>query len=76
MHKMMSHVVPHENPKTGVWPRCVAAATKVKSIMVNQNEEKYAYENFYSKITDYKKEKKVRGNVSCMQYHQLKIKAR
>ena len=54
---MMAHVVPHENPKTGVWPRCVAAATKVKIIMVNQNEEKYAYENFYSKITDYKKRK-------------------
>ena len=50
---MMVHAGLHENLKTYLCPKYAATATKPKNIIVNPHEEKYAYENFYSKIPEY-----------------------
>ena len=49
---MMAHSGLHENLKNGLFTKCAAITTKLENIMVNPQEENYAYEKFYSKIKD------------------------
>ena len=43
MRVMMPHLGLNENLKTGIWTKCVATATKLENIMINQHKEKCAH---------------------------------
>ena len=50
---MMLHAGLHEILKTDIWPKFEATTNKLENIMVGLQEEKCAYEKFYSKMLDY-----------------------
>ena len=63
----------HENLKTDLCPKFVAATTEIENIIINPHEEKYVYKKFYGKMIEYEIYLKTfRGNCSCTQYSQCK----
>ena len=50
MRKIMSQTGPHENLKTGIWPKCATTTTKLEKNMVIPQEEKCAHKKLYGKM--------------------------
>ena len=53
MNTTMSHMGLHENLNDGLWPECVATATKLENIMVNPKKTESDYDKLYRDMLNY-----------------------